>query len=161
MRASNTIDIDGGLPVVTVLNRQRGVSVNLTYLRDAARVALRLCAPLRGGGAPVLMSLEEVVVTCVSDKRIDRVHRDFMAVAGATDVITFEHGDILISADTADREARARGHSVSEELLLYIVHGFLHLNGYNDLVESERLHMHAVQDEVWKEVGGQMTRPAC
>ena len=92
---------------MTVLNRQRGVSVNLTYLRDAARVALRLCAPLRGGGAPVLMSLEEVVVTCVSDKRIDRVHRDFMAVAGATDVITFEHGDILISADTADREARA------------------------------------------------------
>jgi probable rRNA maturation factor len=107
------------------------------------------------------MSLEEVVVTCVSDKRIDRVHRDFMAVAGATDVITFEHGDILISADTADREARARGHSVSEELLLYIVHGFLHLKGYNDLVESERLHMHAVQDEVWKEVVGQMTRPAC
>ncbi len=153
--------MDAGPPVVTVLNRQRGVSLNLTYLREAARVALRLCAPLRGGGAAVLMSLEEVVVTCVSDPRIDRIHRDFMGVAGATDVITFQHGDVLISADTADREARARGSGVSEELVLYIVHGFLHLNGYDDLIESERQRMHAVQDEVWKEVVGRTSGWAC
>ncbi len=146
---------------MTLLNRQRGVSLNMTYLRDAARFALRLCAPLIGGGVPVLMNLEEVVVTCVSDRRIDRVHRDFMGVAGATDVITFQHGDVLISADTAEREARARGHSVSEELLLYIVHGFLHLNGYNDLVESERLHMHVVQDRVWREVVSRMLGLTC
>jgi probable rRNA maturation factor len=160
MQVSKAVDAGRGIPFVTVLNRQRGVSLNLSYLRDAARVALRLCAPLMGGGAPVLMDLEEIVVTCVSDRRIDRLHRDFMGVAGATDVITFQHGDILISADTAEREARGRGHSVSEELLLYIVHGFLHLNGYNDLIESERCHMHAVQDRVWKEVVGRMVVPA-
>ncbi len=146
---------------MTVLNRQRGVCLNMKYLRDAAQMALRLCAPLLGGGGPVLMNLEEVVVTCVSDRRIDRMHRDFMGVAGATDVITFQHGDVLISADTAEREARARGHSVSEELLLYIVHGFLHLNGYNDLVDSERFHMHAVQDGVWREVVNRMLGGTC
>jgi probable rRNA maturation factor len=117
---------------------------------------LWLCAPLRGGGNPLLMDLDEIVVTCVSDKRIDKVHRDFMGVAGATDVITFQHGDILISADTAEREARAHGHGISEELLLYIVHGFLHLNGHDDILEADRLLMHAVQDRVWKEVVGRM-----
>jgi probable rRNA maturation factor len=152
MSASSPADFEGRLPDVTVLNRQRGVRLNLAYLRYAARVALRLCAPVPGRGVPALINLEEVVVTCVSDKRIDRVHRDFMGVAGATDVITFQHGDILISADTADREARARGYSVSEEVLLYIVHGFLHLNGYDDLIEADRLQMHSVQDRVWRKV---------
>lgn len=156
MPASRSVESEQGFPVVTVLNRQRAVFLNMKHLRHAAWEALRLCAPLRGGGVPVLTNLEEVVVTCVSDKRIDRVHRDFMGVAGATDVITFQHGDVLISADTAQREACARGHSVSEELLLYVVHGFLHLNGYNDLVESERVHMHAVQDGVWRELVGRI-----
>ena len=161
MPASSTVDFEQGFPVLTVLNRQRAVCLNMQWLRDAAQIALRLCAPLQGMGVPVLVNLEEVVVTCVSDKRIDRVHRDFMGVAGATDVITFQHGDVLISADTAEREAHARGHSVSEELLLYIVHGFLHLNAYNDLVESERLHMHRVQERVWREVLKRMLGRTC
>jgi probable rRNA maturation factor len=98
------------------------------------------------------MDLEEVVVTCVSDKRIDKVHRDFMDIEGATDVITFQHGDIVVSVDTAARAATEHGHGLDEELLIYIVHGFLHLNGYDDADEEERAAMHVVQDKIWRAV---------
>jgi probable rRNA maturation factor len=96
--------------------------------------------------------LEEVVVTVVSDGRIDRMHREFMGISGATDVITFEHGDVVVSADTAQREADARGHRVEAELGLYIVHGLLHLNGFDDLSPGPRTEMHRVQDVVWREL---------
>lgn len=143
---------DVRLPIVVVLNRQRARAVNTRFLRKAAEVALNLCAPQQGKGIAGLMDLEEVVVTCVSDKRIAKAHRDFMSIEGATDVITFQHGDILVSADTAASVASDHGHSLDEELLIYIVHGFLHLNGYDDADKEERAAMHAVQDKVWRAV---------
>lgn len=149
---------DGCVPSIVVLNRQRGCAVDLPFLRAAASLALGLCAQQKGEGTAVLMDLEEVVVTCVSDKRIDKVHREFMGIQGATDVITFQHGDILVSVDTAARAASEHGHGLNEELLMYIVHGFLHLNGYDDADEVERAAMHSVQDRVWAEVLGQVSR---
>ena len=139
-------------PSVVVLNRQRARAIDIRFLRKAAALALDLCVPERGKGIAVLMDLEEVVVTCVSDKRIDKVHRDFMDIEGATDVITFQHGDIVVSVDTAARAAIEHGHGLDEELLIYIVHGFLHLNGYDDADEEERAAMHVVQDKVWRAV---------
>ena len=148
----------GGRPSLVVLNRQRGRSLDIPFLREAAEVALDLCAREKGAGIAVLLDLDEVVVTCVSDKRIDKVHRDFMAIEGATDVITFQHGDILVSADTAARAASEHGHGLDEELLMYIVHGFLHLNGYDDVEDRERAAMHTVQDKVWRAVLEQMSQ---
>ena len=151
-------NVDGGRPSIVVLNRQRACAVDIPFLREAAEVALDLCAQQKGEGIAVLMGLDEVVVTCVSDKRIDKVHRDFMAIEGATDVITFQHGDILVSADTAERAASEHGHGLNEELLMYIVHGFLHLNGYDDVKDGERAAMHSVQDKVWRAVLEEMAK---
>jgi probable rRNA maturation factor len=139
-------------PSIVILNRQRAWAVDLPFLRRAAAVALDLCVSQRGGGSELLTNLDEIVITCVSDKRIARVHREFMSIAGATDVITFQHGDILISADTAAREGHEHGHSLDEELLLYVVHGLLHLNGHDDLEEGNRSVMHLVQDKIWRAV---------
>jgi probable rRNA maturation factor len=114
-----------------------------------ARHALPVCAEYSADGLFALRTLEEVVVTVVSDRKIDRIHREFMNVPGATDVITFEHGEIVVSAETARRCAEEFGHSLEEELALYVIHGFLHLNGYLDGTESEREEMHAVQGKIW------------
>ena len=56
-----------------------------------------------------------------------------MGIAGATDVITFEHGEIVISAETAERQGREYGQGVEREIGLYVIHGILHLNGYDDV----------------------------
>lgn len=138
------------VPETILLNRQRGVPVALAPLRRFAEKALLLCAAESADGLFALRNLDEVVVTIVSDKRIDRIHRDFVNIVGATDVITFEHGEIVISADTADRCGAEFGHGTEAEVALYIVHGLLHLNGFVDGTESERAQMHAVQDRIWR-----------
>ncbi len=62
-------------------------------------------------------------------------------------------GEIVISLDTASREADRRKHSLEAELALYAVHGTLHLLGYDDQDEEKAARMHAVEDEVLVSVG--------
>jgi probable rRNA maturation factor len=144
----------GGNQKLLVQNRQRGVRLDMACIRRFAGEAFAECAGRfpRVGGTSGYVALDEVVVTVVSDARIDRLHREFMDIAGATDVITFEHGDIVVSADTAFREAQARGGTVEGELGLYIVHGLLHLNGFDDQSDDCREEMYAVQEEVWQTI---------
>lgn len=147
-----------GLNSLVVLNRQRGVKFEFGLVQRFAAEAHARCAGLfpREGGGGGYMRLDEVVVTIVSDRRIDRIHRDFMAIEGATDVITFEHGDVVVSADTALREALGRGYRVEVELGLYVVHGFLHLNGFDDRSQAPREEMQRVQEVVWSEVRAEL-----
>ena len=84
----------------------------------------------------------------VSDRVIAAVHRRFMNIPGATDVITFAHGEIVLSADTAKREAAERGEALEREVLRYVVHGLLHLNGWEDAEEKEAAAMWATQEAV-------------
>ncbi|HSH95705.1 MAG TPA: rRNA maturation RNase YbeY, partial [Roseimicrobium sp.] len=118
---------------IHVHNRQRTVKVGLPWLRRIAEVALRHCLPCSGDGRFALQALAEVEVSIVSDRVIADVHDRFMGIPGATDVITFEHGEIITSAQTAERQGREHGQPVDHELALYIIHGLLHLNGYDDL----------------------------
>ncbi|RFC41798.1 MAG: putative rRNA maturation factor [Verrucomicrobia bacterium] len=140
------------LPQIVLLNRQRSVQVDLKALEKFALLVLPACVRESGDGLGLyaLSALEEVVITLVSDRRIEQIHRQFMNIPGATDVITFEHGEIVISAQTAERCALEFGHSVAAETGLYLVHGLLHLNGFLDETEPQRSRMHAVQDRIWR-----------
>jgi len=120
---------------ISLYNRQRKVRLALPWLQRMAEEA-RVAIPLP--------RLPEVEVTFVSDATIARVHRDFMNIPGATDVITFEHGEIVISAETARANAARFGRPLKEELARYIVHGLLHLDGYGD--KDPR--MHRLQEKI-------------
>ena len=138
---------------ITLYNRQRKVSFLLKELRRFAPMALEkaLAHPALANSAAPLPELEEVEVTFVSDARIDQVHRQFMAIPGATDVITFAHGEIVISAETAQANAKLYGRTLEEELALYIVHGLLHLNGWEDNTPKDAAGMHRVQEKILAE----------
>lgn len=79
-----------------------------------------------------------------------RVHGDFLAEATETDVITFPYGEILIcpavARDQADRL------EVEDEVLLYGLHGLLHLVGYDDLTLAGAAQMSRAQDRLLKRV---------
>lgn len=135
---------------LTISNRQRSVRFDLRWLRKVGAAALEACEPWSGDGKFALKDLGEVEVAVVSDAVIARVHVDFMGIEGATDVITFDHGEIVISAQTAAACAAEHGHRVDEELALYVIHGLLHLNGYDDVTPTARRTMHAVQNRVWR-----------
>lgn len=133
---------------INVFNRQRTLRVNLPWLRQIAELARQQCLPYSADQRFALRDLEEVEVSIVSDRVIADVHMRFMNIPGATDVITFEHGEIIMSAQTAQHYGASYGHSVDEELALYIVHGLLHLNGYEDGTAREATVMRRVQERI-------------
>ena len=106
------------LPQISVFNRQRKIALDRAELEAFARRALPSCAREKGTG---LTSLPQVDVILISDRRISELHRRFMQIAGPTDVITFQHGEIFISVETAQRQAEAFGTSLEHELRLYLV----------------------------------------
>ncbi len=103
-----------------------------------------LCYPK--GVDHVLSQLEEVELNLVDDDTIARVHGDFLQDPTATDVITFHHGEIFVSVDTAARYAEEHGISPREELMRYLIHGLVHLHGYLDETAEERDELFAVQE---------------
>lgn len=126
--------------------------VDLSWLESRVAKALPECLRSTGTEAPLLPDLEEVEISIVSDDAIAEVHGQFMDDPTATDVITFHHGEIIVSIDTARREGPEHGHETAEEVLLYIVHGLLHLSGHIDSAEPERSEMHRIQNRIVKQV---------
>jgi len=142
--------------VVEVYNNQSSVEIEdslLEKLQSLAQAALPqvLKNPANGGG--VMEQLELIEVSIVDDEIIAQVHLDFMDIPGATDVITFAHGEIVISVETAIALSAEYKHSWQRELMLYIIHGLLHLCGHEDTDPKERAKMEKLQfailDKVW------------
>jgi probable rRNA maturation factor len=73
----------------------------------------------------------EIGVAVVSDAVIQRYNRQYRKVDQSTDVLSFEPDDLVISAETARRQARRLGHSVEEEMKVLALHGVLHLMGHD------------------------------
>jgi probable rRNA maturation factor len=135
-------------PRITVRNAQRAVRVNVAALQDSAAKALRLCLSIRSLQPTVLGKLPEVHVLLVSDRRMAALHRQFLNQSGPTDVITFTHGEMFISAETARRQAKQFGNPFLRELELYVVHGLLHLHGFDDRNERDGRKMKAMQEKI-------------
>jgi probable rRNA maturation factor len=103
------------------------------------------------GSGTALEALKEIEVSVVSDRAIAEVHVRFMNIEGPTDVITFDHGEIVISAATAARFAREYGQTLEHELALYVIHGLLHLNGYDDQSAGDSDRMKKTQSAILRE----------
>jgi probable rRNA maturation factor len=98
-----------------------------------------------------------VEITLLGEAAIAKVHGEFLEDPTPTDVITFEHGEILIGVPVAAANAKKYGHSVDREVALCVIHGLLHLLGYDDLTDMESLIMHARQEQIL----GEALRSAC
>jgi len=98
-----------------------------------------------------LETIQEIEFNLINDETICDLHAQFMDDPTPTDVITFHHGEVFISYDTALREADERTIPLAEELFRYHVHGLLHLAGYDDLSEPEYTEMHALQESLISE----------
>jgi probable rRNA maturation factor len=116
---------------VSVASPQEIVSLEYARLKDCAR------AVLTGEG----VRESKVSLAFVDDATIAGVNKRFLDHDGPTDVITFPlsgrgarklEGEVVIGVEVAKRESEARGHDVNTELCLYVIHGVLHLCGYED-----------------------------
>lgn len=134
---------------IEVVNRQRLARVDR---RGFARLASETLAALDRAGAGVTLAF-------VRDDDIRSLNRRFRGKDSATDVLSFPSfdergkdpagedgnlGDVVISADTALRQARDSGHSFEREVSELLIHGILHLCGYDhegDAGEMNRLEL--------------------
>ena len=95
--------------------------------------------------APSACPPGELSLVFLTDRALAQLHADFLADPTTTDVITFEGdsalgtaGEICVSVDTAATYAKTAQRDFSGELLLYVVHGWLHLAGYDDLQPAKK-----------------------
>lgn len=120
----------------------------LTALEEAANEAADLVLAQAGSVDTPLAHLATLEVALVDDATSARVHLDFMNIEGPTDVITFHHGEIVISTEVASRQAADYGEPLGREILRYLVHGLLHLAGYEDEKTDQSAAMESVQESI-------------
>jgi len=98
------------------------------------------------GAAPLTLSL-----ALVDEARISALNRRLLGRDGPTDVIAFEaddgEGEIIVSVDTAARQAEELGHSLMDELRFLVAHGVLHVCGWDDTDPVDRQRMIERQHE--------------
>lgn len=135
-------------PRITVSNRQRGIRVSLAALQKFAGRALGECLKIPWQKPSGLVSVADLSVILVSNRRMAELHRRFLHLPGPTDVITFQHGEIFISVETARSQARRFGTSLEHELRLYIAHGLLHLHGFDDKDSAGAAEMERAQEKL-------------
>jgi probable rRNA maturation factor len=126
--------------MIEVVNRQRRLKIDTAAWATFATKALGAI----GNGE------SSATIAFVSDKRIRELNRQFRGVDRATDVLSFPDedpsslGDVAISVETAARQAKDNGLSFNNEVAQLILHGLLHLSGYDhetDNGEMNRLEL--------------------
>jgi probable rRNA maturation factor len=138
---------------ISVRNRQRKIPVGVADVQVFAEKAIGRCLQLHKQRNTDLRKLNEVFVWLISDRRMASLHCKFMHQRGPTDVLTFQHGEIFISVETAKRHARTFRNSLASELCLYIAHGLLHLHGFDDRTPGAARKMKVMQKKIVRNCG--------
>ena len=132
--------------------------IDRTLVETAARAALQQHAdtiyPLGSAGEQADLDLS-IVIT--DDRQVQELNRQFLAIDQTTDVLAFPSGemdpdtggtylgDVIVSCPQARKQAESAGHSLEDEIQLLVVHGVLHLLGYDHHDRPSREKMWAVQ----------------
>lgn len=117
----------------------------------------------------------EMSVTFVNNETIQTINREYRDKDQATDVISFaleelgdgeipvvfeeemdlprNLGDLFVSVEKAQTQAQEYGHTFERELGFLVVHGFLHLNGYDHMTEEDEKEMFTLQRKILEEYG--------
>jgi probable rRNA maturation factor len=140
------------MPIRARVSNPYEYPLDFAALKDAARVVLE------GEG------VREAAVTLafVDNAHIHRLNKQFLDHDEPTDVLTFPHtdpgarkleGDVVIGYPVAEEYAADRGHAVGPELVLYVVHGCLHLCGYTDTDDRSAAEMRKKEREYLTKLG--------
>ncbi len=131
----------------------RAGRTHVSFLKKMLRRAHSLLQP----------PLRELSIALVTDREMSQVHKRFMNDPSPTDVLTFPldedsrgratSGEIVVNVSQALRESRRRGIALPNEVLLYALHGMLHLMGMDDRTDAEFDRMHRLEDRILGKLG--------
>src|SRR5205809_5370254 len=117
-------------PSIEVRNLQRIGRISTRRLQRFANIACALAWKQKQPEAEI-GSVPAISVLIVSDRRIAALHKEFCGLAGPTDVLTFQHGEIVTSAETAARQARLFHRNLIAEIQLSLLPRLLHLAAFD------------------------------
>ena len=144
---------------LAIANRQRTVSLNTRLLRGIIKALLT-----------ELLNLDvfDLSIIMVRAPEMARINQNFLQHEGSTDVITFDyaetgtrdtrqatrslHGEIFICIDDAIAQAKEFRTTWQTELARYVIHGALHLRGYDDIRAADRRKMKREENRLVKEM---------
>ncbi|MBU6391475.1 MAG: rRNA maturation RNase YbeY [Planctomycetes bacterium] len=105
----------------------------------------------------------ELSIVFIDNKTIKQINRAFLGHNYATDVLSFTYdepsfknnvkGEIVVSVEMASKLSRRYGYEVEGEIVLYLVHGLLHLLGYDDKRKKDAKKMHQRAGELLSSLG--------
>ena len=133
--------------MLEVVNRQRRLRLDTKRWGAFAAKAL----------AAIGKSESSATIAFVSDNRIRELNRQFRGIDKATDVLSFPAdepnnlGDVAVSVETAATQAKENALSFDEEIAQLILHGLLHLSGYDH--ESDNGEMNLIELKLRKRLG--------
>jgi probable rRNA maturation factor len=96
--------------------------------------------------------LAEISLVFVSDIRMKSLNRKYRGRNRVTDILAFDYGEIIICLPQAKRQAKKIGHSLKKELAILLIHGILHLVGYDDETKKGYNKMINKQKELWQKI---------
>ena len=151
--------------IINLENAQEKIDLEETVLKRLQE-GIDAVADLNG-----LAEEAEVDVTIVDDEEIHELNRQYRGMDKPTDVLSFaldegeedepeliggpeEHlyGDIIISAETALRQAEEYGHGLEREMTYLAVHGMFHLLGYDHMTKEDKAEMRAKEEEALRAI---------
>jgi len=138
------------MPRVSIATPQDAVPVDRNLMRNVARTVL----------AGEEIGDYEISLAFVDNLTIHRLNKQFLQHDEPTDVLTFPlsegrklAGEIVIGAEVGLAQAQERGHDVQAELALYVIHGLLHLCGYDDHKAADVARMRERERHYLRELG--------
>ena len=136
---------------IQIQDWQKRTKINKSSLR---RVILRLSKELD-------ILDRELSIVLLDDPQIAELNLRYRQINGPTDVLAFSMqegesagfdskmlGDIVISLDTSERQAQEAGHALEREVYILLIHGLLHLLGYDHMQESQASQMRQMEERL-------------
>ncbi|MGB9642328.1 MAG: rRNA maturation RNase YbeY [Candidatus Ratteibacteria bacterium] len=134
---------------VHLINLQRKVQINFNDLTKAVALLEEKIGD----------RLRKINIVIVSDNKIKQLNKKFLKKNYPTDVLAFrlgKTGEIIISAERAKIQASEMKHKLEDELFYLIVHGILHLQGYDDTDAHSYNEMKKKQDSICAKISGKL-----
>ncbi|MBD3282414.1 MAG: rRNA maturation RNase YbeY [Candidatus Portnoybacteria bacterium] len=124
------------------INNLTKTKIDEEYIRGIAKKTIE----------EVNLKKEEISIAFVGKEKITELNKKHRNRNHPTDVLAFDYGEIIICIDQAEKQAKENKHSLKKELAILIIHGMLHIAGYEDETEKEYNQMHKKQKEIIKKI---------
>ncbi len=157
------LDIDGDSMAEKNSKIKMSISFSDNLSEDASLISylagyLELACEIQG------IKSGQISLLITDDGEMSRLHEEHTGISGTTDILTFDlrdeplddgvvEVDIVLCLDEAVRQAASREHPLCNELLLYAIHGLLHVQGYDDHCPDDYRVMHCREDEILEQLG--------